>query len=130
MSESDFFWTIVGQVVIFWLGYKLGQHITAVKVTKMLIDNDPNIQRMVERARAELKKLDLQEEIKQAGGEPLRVERHADQIYLFQKDSNEFLAQGTSLQEALERVEQRFPDRTFKGHISKEEADQLGVTIK
>lgn len=130
MSESDFLWTIVGQVVIFWMGYKLGQHITAVKVTKMLIDNDPNIQRMVERARAELKKLDLQQEIKQAGGEPLRVERHADQIYLFQKDSNEFLAQGTSLQEALERVEQRFPDRVFKGNISKEEADKLGISVK
>ena len=130
MSESDFLWTIIGQVIVFWGGYKFGQHITAVKVTKMLIDNDPNIEKMVSRARAELHKLELSNRVREAGGEPIRVERHSDQIYLYQKDSDEFLGQGSTLQDALAKVEARFPDRKFIGHLSRDEADKLGVSVK
>jgi hypothetical protein len=59
----------------------------------------------------------------------LKVERHNDAIYLFRNDTNEFLAQGTTLQEALELVNKRFPDMNFKGHLSKEQADQLNIKI-
>ncbi len=61
---------------------------------------------------------------------PIRVERHGNNIYLYAKDTEEFLAQGTSLQEALDVVEKRFPGQNFKGHLSKEEADNLGISIK
>jgi hypothetical protein len=57
----------------------------------------------------------------------LRVEKHGEQLYLFDKDSNEFLAQGSTLQEAIANVEKRFPDQTFCGLMSKEEADTLGI---
>ena len=60
---------------------------------------------------------------------PLRVERHADMVYLFNDETNEFLAQATTLQEALELVNKRFPGIDFKGHLSKEQADALGVKI-
>ena len=82
------------------------------------------------------KMIDLLEKYKsskpevQTGERPMRVERHGDAIYLYAKDTEEFLAQGNSLQEALEIVEKRFPGQTFKGHLSKEEADNLGVSIK
>ena len=59
----------------------------------------------------------------------IKVERHNDAIYLFRNDTNEFLAQGTTLQEALELVNKRFPDMNFKGHLSKEQADQLNIKI-
>lgn len=61
---------------------------------------------------------------------PMRVERHGNTIYLYANDTEEFLAQGSSLQEALEVVEKRFPDQNFKGHLSKEEADNLGISLK
>lgn len=60
---------------------------------------------------------------------PLRVERHDDMIYLYNGATDEFLAQGDTLQEALDLVGQRFPDKTFKGVLSKEEVDTLGVKI-
>ena len=60
---------------------------------------------------------------------PLRVEQHDDVIYLYNGATGEFLAQGATLQEALDLVGQRFPDKTFKGVLSKEEVDTLGIKI-
>jgi hypothetical protein len=59
----------------------------------------------------------------------LRVERHGDAIYLYREDTNEFLAQGATLQEALDLVEKRFPNEQFKGLLSKEQVDELGIKI-
>ena len=125
---DDIVWSVISTLAVFYCGYKLGQHATAVKITKMLVDRDPRLERMVERARKEIAKLEDQDS---AGStEELSVERHGDQIYLFAKSDGEFLAQGASLQECLARIEQRFPGRNFQGLLSKEHADQLGITVK
>ncbi len=126
---DDIIWTLVGNLIIFWCGYKLGQHKTAYKITKMLINRDPALERQIERARTELARLDALES-ETAIVEELEVERHGEQIYVYGKQDREFLAQGSSLQEALARIEQRFPGRKFKGHLSKDQADALGVSIK
>ncbi len=60
----------------------------------------------------------------------LKVERHGEMLYLFAEDTDEFLAQGKSLQEALAIIEKRFPNKTFIGHLDKTEADTLGITVK
>lgn len=60
----------------------------------------------------------------------LKVERHGDQLYIYTKDTDEFLAQGSTLQDALDNVQKRFPGRVFNGRLSKEEADTLGITVK
>lgn len=60
----------------------------------------------------------------------IEVERHGAQLYLFCKTSGEFLAQGETLQEALDRVEKRFPNQSFKGLLSKEQADSLGISVE
>lgn len=59
----------------------------------------------------------------------IRVERHGNMLYLFAKDNDEFLAQGSTLQEALSNVDKRFPNHSFKGILSKEEADSLGIKV-
>jgi hypothetical protein len=48
-------------------------------------------------------------------------------FYLYAKDNGEFLGQGTTLDQALEVVKQRFPEQNFAGHIPKEEAKQMGL---
>lgn len=58
----------------------------------------------------------------------LRVERVGTEIYLYDQASGEFLAQGPTLQEALERVGQRYPDRNFRGLLTREQAQEFGVT--
>ena len=37
--------------------------------------------------------------------------------------------QGPTLQEALDLVNKRFPDINFKGHLTKEQVDALGIKI-
>lgn len=71
------------------------------------------------------------EDIKDSDGiREIEIERHGEMLYLYAKDNGEFLAQGNTLQEALGIVEQRFPDQTFKGNLSKDEADALGISVK
>lgn len=126
---DDIFWALVGNLIIFWCGYKLGQHHTAYKITKMLINRDPNLERQIERARNEIQRLNSQDDATEAY-EELEVERHGGQIYLFNKADREFLAQGSTLQEALDRIEKRFPGRKFQGHLNKDQATALGVGVE
>ncbi len=126
---DDIIWALLGNLIIFWCGYKLGQHQTAYKITRMLIDRDPNLERQIERARTEIARINAESD-QSSDIEELEVERHGEQIYLFNKQDREFLAQGSTLQEALERIEKRFPGRKFQGHLSKDQADTLGVGIK
>lgn len=127
MDESNLInYLFLALALVFYLGYKLGQHVTAMRVTRMLIDRDPNLDAAVERARRSILEFQLDPQAE----EELRVERHGDQLFLYAKESNEFLAQGSDLEEAILRIEQRFPDRKFQGHLSKEQADELDVSVK
>lgn len=106
--------------------YKFGEHIALLKITKALIDNPKEVEKLVNLARKEkesnLEELDIPE--------PLKVERHGSQIYLYNEKTDEFLAQGSTLQEALDNTEKRYPNKQFKGYLSKDEADRLGVSVK
>jgi hypothetical protein len=117
MDELTFlFLVFVVGVVVGWLWH--------AKLVFRKIAEDPD--RMIRMLQA-VKTINLDN----SDDEPfeLKVERHDNAIYLFRNDTNEFLAQGTTLQEALDLVNKRFPDMNFKGHLSKEQADELGIKI-
>ena len=59
----------------------------------------------------------------------LRVDRVGPEIFLYEEATGEFLAQAPTLQVALERVAQRYPDRNFRGLLTREQAQQYGVTV-
>ena len=126
---DDVIWSAISTLAVFYCGYKLGQHFTAVKITRMLIDRDPKFERMLDRAREEIARIDHKYS-DASTTEELSVERHGDQIYIYTKSDGEFLAQGSDLEECLARIEQRFPGRNFRGLISKEQADTLGISVK
>lgn len=108
----------------FWAGFKLGKHVAVIKIVKGILSDPTDLQRALKEFQ-EVRVLEQTEE----KPEGMSVERHGNQIYLFASPSNEFLAQGNSLQEALEQVEKRFPDRNFQGKLDKEQADRLGIKI-
>jgi type II secretory pathway component PulF len=126
---DDIFWSVISTLAVFYCGYKLGQQATAIKITKMLVDRDPKLERMVERAREAIAQLDTEDQTS-ASSEELAVERHGDQLYIFTKKDGQFLAQGSTLQECLDLIKQRFPHRNFQGLLTQEQADQLGISAK
>lgn len=58
----------------------------------------------------------------------IRVEKIGNMFYLYTTKDNEFLAQGASLEDALEVVKQRYPNRNFKGLIAKADAEKMGLS--
>lgn len=118
--DAIFFFFIPG-VVIGWL-------LNARAVARKILHDPDKMIRVIENYKDSVSKL---EELQKAHKDTprLKVERHGDVIYLFREDTNEFLAQGTTLQEALDSVGKRFPNINFKGHLSKEQADELGIKI-
>lgn len=118
----DIDWTgIFIYSMLFWLVFRLGQVRGRMELMREILARPEEITRIVNKYRV---KDDLTPD-----EETLEVERHGDLIYVYTK-SGEFLAQAASLQECLARIEQRFPDRKFRGQLTKEQADNLGVSVK
>ena len=58
----------------------------------------------------------------------IEVQKENGAFYLYAKDNGEFLGQGTTLDQALEVVADRFPGQNFTGHVDIEEAKALGLS--
>lgn len=109
--------TFISGIVVGWLWH------SRMILRRMLMDPDTMI-RLLEKYKKD------RSTATETVTRTMRVERHGEHIYLYAEDNNEFLAQGTTLQAALDIVQKRFPDQNFKGLLSKEEAQTLGVTAK
>jgi hypothetical protein len=57
----------------------------------------------------------------------IRVEQVGDSVFLYAEDTGEFLAQGTTLELALDTVKLRFPNEDFHGHV---DTEQVGNSVK
>jgi hypothetical protein len=58
--------------------------------------------------------------------EPMKIEKHGNILYAF-TEGGDFLAQATTPTELMDRIEKRFPDRVFKGALTKEQAKEMGI---
>jgi hypothetical protein len=107
-------------VLAFWLGWKL-------RGFWLLITLSANPKLLAEAARQAKIMADTSDtnEARQ-----IRVERVGDCLYLYAEDTDEFLAQGPTLEAALAAIEQRFPNEQFRGHIDRKQVEALGITIK
>lgn len=114
------------ELLILVLGIWIGWNLNAWRIMRRLTENPDDIIKSLEKVKALKKELEQE----QSSIREIRIERYGSILYLFAKDTNEFLAQGPTLQSALEIVEKRFPDQSFNGLLSKEEADRLGITVK
>ena len=87
-----------------------------------------NLSNRTDQVRALLDQLDKLEQQGEEGATPLRVEQVDQQIFLYDQNTSEFLAQGSTLQEALDRVSKLYPHRDFRGMLTAEQAEKYGVT--
>lgn len=71
---------------------------------------------------------DKEETAPKSSTRPVKVEKHGEQFYLFADDNGEFLAQGRTVEEALDIIAKRFPDQNFRGLIPKEDAEKMGLS--
>lgn len=115
----------------FLAGFIAGWLNHAKLIFNRLIENPDPIMRVVDQIRKSRNPKSQVEEVKEEDDtKDIRVERHGDQLYLYTADTDEFLAQGSTLQAALDNIQKRYPGRVFKGHLSKDQADSLGITVK
>jgi len=115
------------EILWFALGFALGWILQARRMISKLLANPDRSIEIIKKCK---QLQDKDTEAEEQSARSIRVERHGDAIYLYAKDTEEFLAQGSTLQEALAVVEKRFPDQNFRGLLSKEEAATLGITVK
>jgi type II secretory pathway component PulF len=114
-------------IIFFFVGLICGWFWHAKTMFKRILQNPQEMITLLEKYKVEV---DKDQKENKGSTRPVKVERHGEQIYLFAEDTNEFLAQGTTIQEALAVIEKRFPNETFQGLLSKEEADKLGISVK
>lgn len=120
---------LIDIIIVFGSGFILGWFWQAKRIISKLIENPQRTIDLIKKYQSEIEK-DQKSNLDKDASRSIRVERHGNTLYLYAKDTNEFLAQGQTLQEALLIVEKRFPDQSFKGLLSKDEADALGISVK
>lgn len=115
---------IVFLILAFSIGWTIGWVWHGRKLLRNLLSNPDNMIRLLE-AYKQAEVLDKEAE---TGVTEVAVEQHNNTYFLYAKSTNEFLGQGPSLEEALEGLRIRFPNKIFAGELSKSEADALGLS--
>ena len=113
------------ELIIMAVGFIVGSVFGYFKGTHDLID-------MLVKHPEELDKLKRQldniakPEAPKGKEEPMQIERHGDELYAF-TDNGDFLAQAPTMTVLLERIQQRYPHRQFKGEVNAKDAKDLGI---
>lgn len=113
---------LVAAVVGFFAGY----HMRAIMLIKGMSDDPDHFIRLLE----QVKKINEEHDIEMARltntepkeGTELTIEHVNNMFYAYIKDTNQFIAQGPSVQELFEQAKQRHPNRKFFGVIAKEDS--------
>lgn len=118
------FWDSLIMAACVWVGW----HLRGIMLIRNILRDPDRMIKLIE----EVKRIDTSEDAKEdnKGARRIRVEKHGEELYLFAEDNDEFLAQGPTLEEALDRIEKRFPGDNFKGIIKKEDAEKWGIVAK
>ncbi len=104
--------TLVIVAVSVWAGW----HLRGITILARL-GNDPDHFIDILKKIKEINKQEQTEEKQKSEGTELSIERHGDVLYAFITDTDQFVAQGTSLPELLEQAQKRLPGRKFFGLI-------------
>jgi hypothetical protein len=98
--------------------YNVGSHVRAVQ-TMLNLSRDPDrfieMVKKIKEINSEVETNDMPED-----ASPMEVERVGDVLYAYDKHSGQFLAQAPNLNNLLEAVNTRFPDKKFFGTINKD----------
>jgi hypothetical protein len=106
MSILDFIVDVFFWLVVIWLVMKVVE-------TYLIAKNEALTEQVKEMTRQ------IKEQIIQ-----VEIEKHGNVFYLFEKDTNRFIAQGTNFEEVKQHCESRFKGKTVVG--DEEQMNQLG----
>jgi hypothetical protein len=108
-------------------GFVIGWWAHRISVLKRILKNPDDIIQLLQKYK--VARLESEISLGVANPRNIRIEKHGDQLYLYAEDTNEFLTQAATLQDALASLEKRFPTQTFRGHLDKKEVDALGIKV-
>lgn len=110
----DFLIYVVVAVVAFYIGW----HARGIIFLANISERPDHVIKMLE----QIKKLNEEEDSKIDGldGIEVRMEQVGKMVYAYAKDTNQFIGQGTTLDEALKSACARFPNKKFWHDDSKE----------
>ena len=122
--EFDLFAFLIGSILGGIAGYRVWDHIHKTIMPDLL----KRLGATPEKLESVMK--DLQKEISQEEGTAteinIKVEQHGEQLFVYRKDSMEFLGQGKNYEELLKILQSKFQNVKFA--VSKEDgADLLGL---
>jgi hypothetical protein len=119
---------IIISIMVYAFGFFAGWMSHAKSILKRLTDNPDEMIRILNEYKKEQSKIKVIEREDATPAREIEVEQQNGVFYLYAKDNGQFLAQAKTLDEALKIVEQRFPNQSFQGVISSEEAKRMGLS--
>jgi hypothetical protein len=108
-------------------GFVIGWWAHRIAVLNRILKNPDNLIQLLQKYKTA--KLESESILSAENPRNIRIEKHGDQLYLYAEDTDEFLTQASTLQDALASLEKRFPTQTFKGHLDKEQVNALGIKV-
>lgn len=100
---QDYLFTFIIFVIAFWLGWRVR---TAIVLHHLKEDPDKMIGIL-----NKIKEINEGEAIIEQVKGDVKIEHHHGHVYLFEKETDKFLAQGSTIAEAIEIMDKRFPGR-------------------
>jgi hypothetical protein len=115
---------IIIAVVAAIIGYFVGYHMRAIMLIKGMSEDPDHFIRMLEQVKKINSEFDNEKALLEQGvdGTELSIEREGNMFYAYTKDTNQFIAQGVTMDALMEQAKLRHPDRKFFGTISKEDS--------
>jgi hypothetical protein len=113
-------------LIIFIFGFALGWIRSANYLLNKIAENPDGIINVLKKYKEESKL----ETLKVEESRSVKVEKVGNQLYLYDEKTDDFLAQGSTLEEALEQIEKRFPGKKYHGNLSKDQVASLGISVK
>ena len=112
-------------VLVFIVGYFMGWFRASKHMLDRILSKPESMIELLEKYKAAKKEDSVVSDARE-----IEIQQENSVLYLYAKDNGEFLGQGKTLDQALEVVEQRFPEQNFVGHISADKAKQMGLLVK
>jgi len=113
--------------LIFVVGYAAGWFRASKYMLDRMLEKPDAVMELLKKYKAAKDEVDAEDVGTALVVREIEIQKENSAFYLYAKDNGEFLGQGTTLDQALEVVKQRFPEQNFAGHIPKEEAKQMGL---
>ena len=122
--EENFIFIII-TLVVGVIAFKAGWHMRSIMLIKGLSENPDHFIKLLEQVKQinaeydrDLKLLDEGHDISAPSTE-LAIEQVNNMLYAYAKDTNQFVAQGTTMDALMDQAQAKFPGRRFFGTIAK-----------